>query len=305
MIDKSSPYFKQAELVVAALPLIAKHECFALKGGTAINLFVQNMPRLSVDIDLTYLPIKERDESLAMIGKTLQQIAGDIQKIMARSRVEAGKIANSKVISKLIVFKDNIQIKIEPNLVIRGTAFSCENRDLSPKATETFEMTTKMRVVSLPDLYGGKICAALDRQHPRDLYDIKYLLDGEGINKQILKGFLVYLLSHDRPMHELLRPRLKDFQDVYETDFQGMADEPVAYEQLIAVRENLIQLISQKLTKDDKEFLISFKLGQPKWSLLGVEGVERLPAVRWKLFNIQKMNLSKKKDFVQKLKDAL
>jgi len=50
-------YMRQVALLVRTLPYIARHEAFALKGGTAINLFYRDMPRLSVDIDLTYLPL--------------------------------------------------------------------------------------------------------------------------------------------------------------------------------------------------------------------------------------------------------
>ncbi len=46
-------YRKQVELLVRTIPNVAEEKCFALKGGTAINLFIRNMPRLSVDIDLT------------------------------------------------------------------------------------------------------------------------------------------------------------------------------------------------------------------------------------------------------------
>lgn len=52
----SEPYRAQMDLLLQVLPLVAKEESFALKGGTAINLFVRDMPRLSVDIDLTWLP---------------------------------------------------------------------------------------------------------------------------------------------------------------------------------------------------------------------------------------------------------
>ncbi len=305
MIDKNSPFFKQAELVVQVLPWIAKHDCFALKGGTAINLFVRNMPRLSVDIDLTFLPIEQRDESLANIENALRQIANNIKRHIAGSAVKEIPMRDPKMVTKLNVARDGIQIKIEPNLIIRGTVFPCENHDLSPKAQEIFEKLVTMKVVALPDLYGGKICAVLDRQHPRDLYDIKFLLDSEGITEQIWKGFLVHLISHERPIHESLQPILKDIRGVYMTDFQDMVDDYVPYEQLIQVRDDLIGLIKQKLTKDDKEFLISFKQGQPKWSLLGIDGVERLPAVRWKMFNIQNMDKMKRELFVQKLRLAL
>lgn len=305
MIDKSSPYFKQAELVVQALPWVAKYDCFALKGGTAINLFVQNMPRLSVDIDLTYMPIQERKESLTNIENSLRQLAQDIEKHVVGTTVKEILIKNPKMISKLNVFKDGVRIKIEPNLVIRGTVFPCCNLGLSPKAEEAFEMSVTMRVVSLSDLYGGKICAAFDRQHPRDFYDIKFLLDNEGITEQIRKGFLVYLISHDRPMSESLNPIMKDVRQVYETDFQGMADDHVSYEELIDVRDKLTKIIKKELKQDEKDFLLSFKCGEPNWPLLGIDGVEYLPAVRWKLFNIQKMDSAKRMDFVEKLRCAL
>ena len=63
----STPYIEQVRLLVAVLPSVAKQKCFALKGGTATNLFVRNLPRLSVDIDLAYLPVEDRDASLAAI----------------------------------------------------------------------------------------------------------------------------------------------------------------------------------------------------------------------------------------------
>jgi len=71
----SDPYRRQAALLVGMLPYVAQEDCFALKGGTAINLFLRDMPRLSVDIDLTYLPIAPRRESLAEIDATMKRIA--------------------------------------------------------------------------------------------------------------------------------------------------------------------------------------------------------------------------------------
>ena len=62
-------YKKQVHLLLSVLPMVAKENCFALHGGTAINLFLNNMPRLSVDIDLTYLPVENRDTSMDNIAK--------------------------------------------------------------------------------------------------------------------------------------------------------------------------------------------------------------------------------------------
>ena len=58
MLHRTSIYYKQVQLLMDVIPFIAKEETFALKGGTAINLFIQDLPRLSVDIDLTYLPVE-------------------------------------------------------------------------------------------------------------------------------------------------------------------------------------------------------------------------------------------------------
>ncbi len=72
-------YRRQVELLVRTLPHVALERCFALKGGTAINLFVRDLPRLSVDIDLTCLPVADRARSLADIETALRRSAGHRQ----------------------------------------------------------------------------------------------------------------------------------------------------------------------------------------------------------------------------------
>ncbi len=64
-----------------------------------------------------------------------------------------------------------------------------------------------------------EICAALDRQHPRDLFDVKLLLDNEGITDKIRTAFIVYLISHNRPMNELLNPTFQDISHQYTSEF--------------------------------------------------------------------------------------
>ena len=71
MLDR---YIDQVRLLIDVLPHIAKENVFALKGGTAINLFYRDMPRLSVDIDLTYLPVEDRNASLRHIDEALDRI---------------------------------------------------------------------------------------------------------------------------------------------------------------------------------------------------------------------------------------
>lgn len=67
-------YRQQVALLLRVLPFVEEERAFALKGGTAINLFVRDMPRLSVDIDLTWLPVEDRATSLAAINAAMLRI---------------------------------------------------------------------------------------------------------------------------------------------------------------------------------------------------------------------------------------
>jgi len=303
---KDSPYFKQAELMLKAIPHVAAETCFALKGGTAINLFVREMPRLSVDIDLTYLPVDEpRNTALKRMSDALDRIAIAIKKTIVGTRVQETRAQNPDRVNRLTVALGPTRIKIEPNEVIRGSVFPAQERELTRRAEDTFELSVTAQTLSLADLYGGKLCAALDRQHPRDLFDLKLLLDNEGITEEIRKAFVVYLASHDRPMHELLDPTRKDIRRIYENEFSGMAVDEVSYDELIAARETLVEILRKELTNDEREFLVSLKAGQPKWNLMGIKGLEKLPAVQWKLTNIKKIPATKQKELLEKLRRVL
>ena len=303
---KESPYFKQVELMLKTIPHVTAETCFALKGGTAINLFVRDMPRLSVDIDLAYLPVEEpRETALKKISESLRRIAVALKRVIPGVKVQESQTREPKRIAKLIVASGQTRIKIEPNDVIRGAVFPVEERELTERAEKMFERSVTARVLSIPDLYGGKICAALDRQHPRDLFDVRVLLEHEGVTDEIRRAFVVYLASHDRPIRELLDPTRKDIRQVYESEFAGMTIDEIAYEDLIVAREALIETVQIKLTENEKAFLISLKEGQPKWNLMGIEGIEKLPAVRWKLRNIQKMSGKKRAESLEKLKRVL
>jgi predicted nucleotidyltransferase component of viral defense system len=303
---KDSPFFKQAELMLKTIPHVAAESCFALKGGTAINLFVRDMPRLSVDIDLAYLPVDEpRETALKKSSEALGRIAAAIKKAITGTRVQESRAGEPARVIRLIVSTGATRIKIEPNEIIRGSVFPSEERELSPGAEDLFELSVSARALSLADLYGGKLCAALDRQHPRDLFDVKILLDNEGITHDIRRAFVVYLASHDRPIHELLDPKRKDVRRIYENEFAGMPIEEIAYKDLIAARETLVETLKRELTDDEKTFLVSIKSGEPNWSVLGLKGIEKLPALQWKLLNIQKMSAKKRGELLVKLKRTL
>lgn len=297
-------YFSQVALLVKVLPYVMMEEKFCLKGGTAINLFVRNMPRLSVDIDLTYLPIESREQTLDYIDKAFERIASRIETKITSTRCNIIKSRDGHA-KQIIVSKGNIKIKIEINNVLRGAVFPCKIMDLCENAQNKFEFFTSARILSFEDLYAGKICAALDRQHPRDLFDIKILLNNEGISDELRKAFIIYLISNNRPIVELLNPNLLDIRSIYNDELDGMSDNIPACEQLVETRKSLIDIIKNNLTNTEKEFLLSFKNAEPNWSLLSLENIDKLPAIAWKLNNIQKMDKKKHTIILTKLKTVL
>lgn len=299
----SDHYEEQLRLLVQALPVVAEHHCFALKGGTALNLFVRDMPRLSVDIDLTYVPINARNEALAEARAALEQICTRISN-GAVPNAKADVLGNRPDALRAIVQREQTQIKIELSPVLRGTVLPPEQLRMAAGAADRFGHVA-MPVAASVDLYGGKICAALDRQHPRDLFDIMLLLDEDGLTREIVEGFLVYLISHNRPIRELLAPRLTDIRQTFVDQFQGMTREPVEVEALEKAREALLTRLRDMLTPADCAFLVSVKEGEPNWSHLPFEHVRDLPGVRWKLRNIRAMKPDAWRSSVVALKQIL
>ena len=302
---KTSPFYRQADLLIRILPEIAREPDFALHGGTAINFFIRDLPRLSVDIDLTYLPIESREDSLKQITTKLKALAQRLKRVIPGVRVEEKTGEAKGILVKLLVNQKGALVKIEPNQVIRGVLFPCEEHDLSKEAETVFEKFVSAKTLSFAELYGAKICAALDRQHPRDLFDIKLLLENEGVTEAVRKAFLVYLVSHNRPMTELLNPKLKEIRSVLEKEFSGMTRIPVTCEELEEARKKLIKTIRQDLAVEERQFLLSFKEKAPKWELLGIEGVKKLPAVQWKLANLGRMEHGKHSVALTELKKVL
>ena len=297
-------YRKQAALLIKIVPLVAIETSFALKGGTAINLFLRDMPRLSVDLDLTYVPVADRASSLKDIDAAMRRIAKAIERRVPGARVSASAPKGEKAITKLIVRADDAQIKIEVTPVLRGCVYEPTIRSVSARVEAEFGFA-EMLVVSFADLYAGKIVAALDRQHPRDLFDVRDLLAHEGIDDSLRKAFIVYLLSHDRPMAEVLAPARLDISAEYKRGFEGMVNEPVTLNELLQARENLIREIVGKMPEQPRRFLISVKRGEPDWALLDLPGAKDLPAVRWKLENLAKLSVAKRAGLLKGLSEAL
>lgn len=293
-------YKNQVRLLLNVLPEVAKETCFALHGGTAINLFIRNMPRLSVDIDLTYLPIEDRQTTIDNIAQALTRIKTNIEK-----KIPGLSATLKKDIGKLLITTKEASVKLEVNLVGRGLIANPEIMALCESAQRDYEVFCEIQVVPISQLYGGKICAALDRQHPRDLFDVKYLLANEGFTEEIKKGFLYCLLGSERPINEVLNPHLLDQQQAMGNQFEGMTSEPFAYEEYEQVRATLIELVQKSLTAEDKEFLLQFKNLKPVWNRYSYAD---FPSVRWKLHNLEKLkekNPKKHDQLYAKLKDLL
>ena len=297
-------YRRQVALLVRTLPHVAQEKCFALKGGTAINLFIRNLPRLSVDIDLMYLPVVDREESLEGIETALCRIEERVTRSIPLARVQRGWLQDEGTVNKLFIRERSTQIKIEVTPVLRGCVYEPEEKAVSDVVEEQFGYAA-IQVVSFADLYAGKLVAALDRQHPRDLFDVRDLLANEGINARLRNAFIVYLISHDRPMAKVLVPTRRDISKEFARGFVGTTEVPVKLEDLLQTREELIAEIVGLMPDTHRRFLLSFKQGEPDWSLLDVPHAKTLPAVRWKLENLSRMDAQQRAESIARLEEVL
>ncbi|MSP97066.1 MAG: nucleotidyl transferase AbiEii/AbiGii toxin family protein [Betaproteobacteria bacterium] len=284
MFAADNPYLPQARLAVRLLRFVAEESAFALKGGTAINLFYRDSPRLSVDLDLTYVPLFDRQKSLAQIAAALRRIAGRARHALPGVRIDETGVNTGKLVAK----HHAVHVKVEVNTVLRGSVLPPLRRTGLQTATGLFG-DIEAQTLSFEDVYAGKLVAALDRQHARDLFDVRLLLEGEGITEALLDAFVVYLASHDRPIAEILDPKEKDIRDTYERSFADMAAVPVEIETLIETRRAMIDALHLGLNDRQRAFLLSVKRCEPDWSRLSFSHVANLPGLRWKLHNLERL----------------
>lgn len=294
-------YKKQVGLLIKIVPSIYKIKEFAIHGGTAINLFVKNLPRYSVDLDITYIPIKEREESLADINRLLLELKSHLEK-----SIPGIKVIHKPAIWKLQCTHNGATVKIEVNGTKRGIVGDIEEKDLCLKAQDEFNMNCRARIVSFSLLYGGKIAAALNRQHPRDLFDFKQM-DINSFN-EVKQGFILCILGSDKPIVESLLPNPIDQSKALESQFRGMTDIEFNYSDFESSRGDLIKLVNENLTITDKEFILSFEMGNPDWDKCCAGDLREFPSVKWKLqniLNLKKENSDKFNIGMEKLKNHL
>ena len=258
-------YLDTARLMTRVAPLVFADDIFALKGGTAINLFLRDMPRLSVDLDLVFVDRHlSRDKALGSINAAIRKAAGRLEANGFRTQITTAAEVGE---TKLFVRRDNIQLKVEVNFVTRGTVYPVQTASLTSKAKEVLLADLELPLLSLEEVYGSKLVAALDRQHPRDLFDVAQLFEHEGITPGIRRVFVVYLASHNRPIHEVLFPAKRDIAQDYERTFKGMTIEPVELAELLSTRDRLILELQENLRPEERQFLLSLVNAEPDWNL--------------------------------------
>jgi len=284
-------YKEQVALLVEVLPYVAKEDCFALKGGTAINLFYKNLPRLSVDIDLTYIKFDNRQTAYTNINTALGNIIENINKAGYLARLQ-GNNAEKKIICS----NPKATIKIEPNYTIRGYAYEPTILSICKEAEKMFSYA-EIQVVSKAELYGGKICAALDRQHPRDLFDIKELLDNNELTDDIIKGFIILLLGAGRPLHEMLNPNIIDQSQVFKNEFYGMSNKKFTYDNHIETLKILVDTVNTNIKRNYKDFLLDFVRLEHDFSDVDIPNLDKLPAIKWKIKNLENLRSTNKAKF--------
>ncbi|KML62525.1 hypothetical protein VL15_02950 [Burkholderia cepacia] len=295
-------YIDTVRLMLGIAPIVFDTPLFAMKGGTALNLFLHNMPRLSVDIDVVLTDRKlPRDDAIAAISRELErareQIEADGHATVFSKATSSGKARGDDV--KLTVISGDISVKVEVNHVFRGTLIEPVARPLVAAAEETFNTRIVVPTLHEAELYGSKLVAALDRQHPRDLFDVMHMDALLGLRADIVDAFVGYLAGHNRPIHEVLFGPKHSMTEVYEADFVGMTLETVGLDALEATQDRLHRELPAALTADHRQFLLSLVCGKPDWSLMPYQHLRELPAIRWKLQNLETLKQKKPELFAQ------
>jgi predicted nucleotidyltransferase component of viral defense system len=292
-MDKT--YADTVRLLLNIAPDIFANDIFPMKGGTAINLFLRDMPRLSVDIDVVYTPLQtSREEALQAIRHELEAIADRVAKLgLTTHKIHSQALDDTK----LLIDSTEAQVKVEVNVVFRGTVLPVARRSLNAKTADMFSVEMELPVLAPAELYGSKLVAAMDRQHPRDLFDVLQMFDSTDLSEAVVECFVVYLAGHNRPIHEVLFGNDKDIAYEYHHHFSGMTIEAVSLDALLQTRARMREALAQKLTAKHKQFLIGLARAQPDWTLLKCPHAAELPALRWKLVNLQTFRQRRPADF--------
>lgn len=281
-------YLDSVRLLLDLAPDLFRGCMFALKGGTAINLFFRNLPRLSVDLDLVYRDhTSTRRQALVEIREALSEA----QKRFMRRGIESRFVGANGEEAKLLLERSGVRVKVEVNHIFRGTLLESAARPLVREAQALFFSEMTVPTLDEKELYASKLVAAMDRQHPRDLFDVLGLYTSGGLDEAIVDCFVGYLAGHNRPIHEVLFANKADISQAYVNEFNGMTRTAVAFDCLIDIRERLFRELPMALSKAHRTFLLSLAAAEPDWDLMPFSHLREMPALRWKLRNLEKLRL--------------
>lgn len=288
-------YVNTVRLLVGAAPAVFESSRFAMKGGTALNLFVHDLPRLSVDIDVVFT-----DYTLDR-ASALKAISNDLS--AAKLRLE--RLGYSATIArqatgeewKMFIQAGSASVKVEVNVVFRGTVLPIERRSMVRSAQDTFTANITVPVLQTPELYGSKLVAAMDRQHPRDLFDVQTMLEQSGLATSCVDCFVAYLAGHRRPIHEVLFPSRGRIEEAYRNQFVGLTRIEVSLESLLRTQTDIQSKLPAALTQAHRDFLLSLVRLEPAWELMPFEHLRDLPALRWKLQNLTALKANNRAQF--------
>ncbi len=293
----NSAYATTVQLLLAIAPAIFETPLFALKGGTALNMFVQDLPRLSVDIDVVFMRHDmTRDDALKAIKDELAAAKIRIERMGFMAEVRQNKVGDE---AKMFVTDNTSEVKVEVNFVFRGTVLPPIRSSLTAAAQTLFAANIEVQMLAIPELYGSKLVAAMDRQHPRDLFDVQHMFDRFGLPPEFVDCFVAYLAGHNRPVHEVLFAKSQPLAEVFASEFAGMTSTPVTLVQLEATRVRLFESLPKGLTTAHRTFLLSLVQAAPDWSQMLFTHLKDLPAIRWKLMNLVKLRKSNPQRFAQ------
>ncbi len=298
-MDKT--YIETVRLLLDSAPAVFETAQFAMKGGTAMNLFMGDIPRLSVDIDVVYTDYRAaREEALKSISRGLNATRRRLADLGIGAEISAAKEGEE---IKLFIRRGRHQVKVEVNHVFRGTVLPVEVQRLGEEARRLFTTELSVPVLAAPELYGSKLVAAMDRQHPRDIFDVCALFERGGLTAEIVECFVWYLAGHNRPVHEVLFSRDRDMTSAFENEFAGLARNPVTLARLQEVRHKLRTELPAALTANQREFLLGLVANDPDWRLMKYPHLSQLPALRWKLQNLTRLKRSNPSKFAQQAEE--
>ena len=288
-------YIEIARLMLLTAPQIFQASDFAMKGGTALNLFLHNMPRLSVDIDIAFIDhTKSREEALQSIRQELQSLCQRLEPLGLKGTLVSSSDSEDV---KIMITRGAVSMKVEVNYNFRGTLLPPRNARISEVASQSFLMDFSIPSLAREELYGGKLVAALDRQHPRDFFDVREMFLGNHFDAGVVDCFVCYLAGHNNTVHGVLFSKDKKITSLYEEQFVGMTTHPVSLAELQEARSNLRSALLTNLQDRHKQFLLGLVRLEPDWSLMPFPHLRELPALKWKILNLEKLRRTNPKKF--------